>query len=376
MSFNRSIYCFQYLINPTDHNYINAIALHNKKAYVKSINDEHQKNKRCDKLPTILQNQYQSKKIVEVTVLSENSATTVGVLPPFDSNKIVDSLLQLELSDIDVDAEKINIIGYNVLSYIDSSLFLQVADTIPMLSLRKNESVTMYEAFMILSAVDKQLDKALAHTKITGAMHFASLQQIIFQVDDINFLFSYGEQFDIEKLQDFCLDMDNGFYCHEPKQNLKPILSELQVHFTQWKEKGRKGPVICQDAAHFTSQIQEVKIDLQNMINKSDCNPFLRSFNPKQKTLRTLLQELRDIKQVEKSTKYLEEIIEDWLGKNSRYGRNIIKNNQQTIVPYTNRELLGHHRHFLFGKNRDGVQTSTDEDMDHLVNKYGRIPIR
>ncbi|ARF08439.1 hypothetical protein Catovirus_1_489 [Catovirus CTV1] len=112
----------------------------------------------------------------------------------------------------------------------------------------------------------QQLELALIHSpRVTGYYFFYKNLCMITFKDQI-YTISYSEDKECpiwSKTPELfiCLDLDDGFFCHNPFVNeesdkkdgypMKTILDSFNQHFDQWKNNRMEGDILARDDSHL-----------------------------------------------------------------------------------------------------------------------------
>lgn len=234
---DKVFYYSLYNIDPENQNHLNAILAYNKFVTIYRIEDKLLKAK-MHELPTIIQENNWSNQIITIHTVAKNAQSMAGILPVFNQD------ILKEIIDVNtIDNEKISQhIRMMSLCLNGESNLLEEPNV---------NTLNIHEAFFLLSKLNENI-------KITGVIHFHTIQKILFQTNKSgnNYIISYGIKSFFEKLRPICFDIDDGFYDKYPPfdknatNNL--IILELQKFFLQWKGNQYIGPIFPEQDINFS----------------------------------------------------------------------------------------------------------------------------
>lgn len=111
-------------------------------------------------------------------------------------------------------------------------------------------SLSYKQALFLINNIRSQLE--------IGCINMPSINTILFQWSNYNFVLSYGENSSIVEMPSICLDLDDGFVAKYPEKLSNLITKELQKFFFAWKNKDYEGEVITNTQAQITFGKEEI----------------------------------------------------------------------------------------------------------------------
>lgn len=221
---------------------LNAILKYNKYSRIESINGIHISEEPVASLPKLLQQLYDENKIkpkddIILKLQSFGCETTLDIFPSVENQKEklarrknLQTLREKNLSKILT--EEIIKYFYKIYDYKDGLIKTESIRHILPPCLPK---ITKGQALSILYDI-------VAQFPVSGALHFNSLGALIFQTAHENFILKYGDTSFINVMEEFGLDLDDGFWNFDFPSDLQACLQKiLGKRFLQWKHRNYEG---------------------------------------------------------------------------------------------------------------------------------------
>lgn len=253
-----------YIIDKNNVDYIKALIKYGRNIFINKVNGEkitsgHSSKTLAADLQAIINASSDDNQPIVLQCETTDSFSAEGILPKIPTDVLLKSVPQtLSNNDLRIIHHSVSIIGIYLTQVTDPN---RNDDADPLPTHIDILDINYKQAVHIFDQLQKMLDGSPTLMKkprnITGCIHIAEANTILFQIDGVAFTLQYGENSTYGRCFPFYFHAGIGFgpnnaLLHTPNDH--PILQGLQKHFLAWKEKHYQGEMITPEQAGFIQQ--------------------------------------------------------------------------------------------------------------------------